>query len=321
MKKYLPLCGLHYHQCVSGKCLEVELKEGFGIARFNSKTQTIDYPKSVPKDRLPVPAAERPRKGLMMAMLTTTPDPDVRPVDQLEPSQLISGGDEFGVDEIPDGRVSGGPVNKTAIKGLRSKVSPATVVFYVNSGAGQCLSSCSTAFRALEPCQLEVVGVAGSIPIFGIGTAIFALALAGGSEVLVRVHNCLYSFGEFNLLSISQMKTNPATSIDLLLVSPNIRLYSADNGGHRSGKPGQAFIDVPLEMDDGLYALVLEPVSSDDTRYLSSRIFDLTPPGEYSPVSQKAERVDEARGSYPRSSSKDCSPSRVLGFPFGANLL
>ncbi len=51
---------------------------------------------------------------------------------------------------------------------------------------------------------------------------------------------------------------------------------------------------VPLEMDDGLYALVLESVSSDDTRYFSSRIFDLTPPGEYSPVTQKAERSDDS---------------------------
>ena len=122
----------------------------------------------------------------------------------------------------------------------------------MDSGAGQCLSSCSTAFRALEPCQLEVVGVAGSLPIFGIGTAIFALTLVGESEVLVRVHNCLCSFGEFNLLSVSQMKTNQKTAIDLSLVSPSIRLYFAGNGGSRGEQPEHDFIDVPLEMDDGL---------------------------------------------------------------------
>jgi hypothetical protein len=66
IKTYLPLCGLHYHQCVSGKCPEVVLKENYGIAKFNSQTQKIDYPSSVPKDRFPLPVSARPRKGLMV---------------------------------------------------------------------------------------------------------------------------------------------------------------------------------------------------------------------------------------------------------------
>jgi hypothetical protein len=53
IKKYLPLCGLHYHQIVSGKTSEVELKDNLGVAKFNSKTQRIDYPAAVPKDRMP----------------------------------------------------------------------------------------------------------------------------------------------------------------------------------------------------------------------------------------------------------------------------
>ncbi len=61
-------------------------------------------------------------------------------------------------------------------------------LFYVDSGAGQYLSSCSTAFLTLEPCSIEVVGVAGSLPIFGRGTAIFALSF-NDIEILVRVHN------------------------------------------------------------------------------------------------------------------------------------
>jgi hypothetical protein len=65
IKVYLPLCGLHYHQCISGKCPEVSLKENYGIAKFNSKTQKIDYPAAVPKNRFPLPGA-RPRKGLMV---------------------------------------------------------------------------------------------------------------------------------------------------------------------------------------------------------------------------------------------------------------
>ncbi len=164
------------------------------------------------------------------------------------------------------------------VRCLAYKTPATSIVFYVDSGAGQCLSSCSTAFRSLEPCQIEVVGVAGSLPIFGIGTAIFALCLPGGSEIVVRIHNCLYSFGEFNLLSMSQMQTNKRNKVNLSLEAPSVRLYSTDEGVRGSGNRKRAFIDVPLTMDDGLYALTLEPVSSEDTRYHSLRIFDLTPP-------------------------------------------
>jgi hypothetical protein len=66
IKTYLPLCGLHYHQCVSGKCPEVTLKN-------NTQTQKIDYPSSVPKDRFPLPASARPRKGLMSFISLPTP--------------------------------------------------------------------------------------------------------------------------------------------------------------------------------------------------------------------------------------------------------
>ena len=132
--------------------------------------------------------------------------------------------------------------------------------------------------RSLEPCQIEVVGVAGSLPIFGIGTAIFALCLPGGSEIVVRIHNCLYSFGEFNLLSVSQMQTNKRNKINLSLENPSVRLYSTDSDVSGSEKQKRTFIDVPLTMDDGLYALTLEPVSSEDTRYQSLRMFDFTPP-------------------------------------------
>jgi hypothetical protein len=104
----------------------------------------------------------------------------------------------------------------TAVKGMRvssTKSASAKSIFYIDSGAGQCLSSCSTAFQTLEPCTLEVVGVAGSLPIFGRGTAIFVLSLRRGEEILVRIHNCLYSFGEFNLISVSQMLTLPQNSL------------------------------------------------------------------------------------------------------------
>ncbi len=47
VKTYSPLCPLHYHQCVSGKTPEFELKDGLGIAKYNQATQIIDYPVAV----------------------------------------------------------------------------------------------------------------------------------------------------------------------------------------------------------------------------------------------------------------------------------
>jgi hypothetical protein len=158
--------------------------------------------------------------------------------------------------------------------------------FYVDSGAGQCLSSCSSAFVSLEPCHIEVVGIAGTLPIFGIGTASFALKLKGKKDVIIRIHNCLYSFGEFNLLSVSQMQTNHQTTLDLSLRAPTIRLYANDK--NKGSRKSELFVDIPLAMDDGLYAMKMEPLSSEDPRNLTSQIFHITPPGEYRPLTQKS---------------------------------
>jgi hypothetical protein len=43
-------------------------------------------------------------------------------------------------------------------------------------------------------------------------------------------------------------------------------------------------------MDDGLYCLHLDPISSDDSRLLTLQIFDITPPGEYEPVTHRIDR-------------------------------
>jgi hypothetical protein len=162
-------------------------------------------------------------------------------------------------------------------------------LFYIDSGAGQCLSSCSSAFMTLEPCSLEVVGVAGSLSIFGRGTVVFALSF-NDTEILIRVHNCLYSFGEFNLLSVSQMQTIKGNTLNLSLESPSLRLRA---GPHPSSIPSwerQPYVDIPLGLDDGLYCMMLEPISSDDPRLRTHQMFDLTLPGEYEPCSHRGDR-------------------------------
>jgi hypothetical protein len=59
------------------------------------------------------------------------------------------------------------------------------------------------------------VGVAGSMPVHGIGTALFKVKL-GDKEVLLRIFNCLLCHGEegFNLISVSQILRTKLNSIN-----------------------------------------------------------------------------------------------------------
>jgi hypothetical protein len=178
VKVYLPLCQLHYHQCVSGKTPEVELKDGLGKAKYNLTTQIIDYPAAVPKNRFPTPRSER--KVLVSNTLRPGPS-SVMPLLLGQPGPAI-------LDYKP--------------------TTSDFATFYVESGAGQCLCSCASAFATMEACHVQVVGVAGRLNIHGQGTAMF-LVCVEGDEIILRIHNCLHSFCEFNLISVSQLKLLP----------------------------------------------------------------------------------------------------------------
>ncbi len=52
-KTAFPLCGLHYHSVVSGKIASLELDGTMGMAEYNMTTKSIDYPITVPNERLP----------------------------------------------------------------------------------------------------------------------------------------------------------------------------------------------------------------------------------------------------------------------------
>ena len=105
-------------------------------------------------------------------------------------------------------------------------VSLDTTLFYVDSGAGQCLCSCDGAFINMSPCEIEILGVAGSLQIYGIGTALFVAKDDSDREVVLRIHNCLFSRGEFNLISVSQLCGKPENRVDLSVVSPALCLMS-----------------------------------------------------------------------------------------------
>ena len=80
------------------------------------------------------------------------------------------------------------------------------VTFYVDSGAGQSMCSCSESFHSFRACAVLVVGVAGTMPIHSMGTACFIVSVHGKEHIL-EINNCLFCHGEdcFNLLSVSQM--------------------------------------------------------------------------------------------------------------------
>jgi hypothetical protein len=61
-KTAFPLCGLHYHSVVSGKTSSLELENNMGMAEYNMTTKLIEYPTTVPKDRLP---SDRSKGGII----------------------------------------------------------------------------------------------------------------------------------------------------------------------------------------------------------------------------------------------------------------
>ncbi len=118
------------------------------------------------------------------------------------------------------------------------------------------MSSCSEAFVSLRPCAIIVVDDAGSMPVHGIGTALF-LVTVGDKDVILRIYNCLLCHGEdgFNLLSVSQMLRTKLNSVT----------FSEGNSAIQTtndGKPQR----IPLNENDGLYEIVGTPISVNDAR-------------------------------------------------------
>ena len=99
----------------------------------------------------------------------------------------------------------------------------------MDSGAGQCMTSCSEAFSHLHACVVLIIGVGGSMPAHGVGTANF-IGVTDGLEYIVTIHNCLLCHGEdgFNLLSVSQILRQPLNSVVFRSVSSHLETQSSD---------------------------------------------------------------------------------------------
>jgi hypothetical protein len=131
------------------------------------------------------------------------------------------------------------------------------------------MCACSEAFHSLRACAVLIVGVAGTMPAHGIGTACF-MVKQNGRECIVKIHNCLLCHGEdqFNLISVSQ----------LLRARTNSITFSADDSRLEMDNDNEDGLKTifKLKEHEGLYELEVSPLSVDDERMRSAFCLDLT---------------------------------------------
>jgi hypothetical protein len=130
------------------------------------------------------------------------------------------------------------------------------------------MCSCPDAFLSLRSCAIEIVGVSGSLPVFGVGTVLFAVQTSSGQPAVVLVHDCLLSQGSsFNLLSVSQFQSSSGNTVDFTVGSPMLRVATA-----------QALVTFPLTLHEGLYSFCVEPLLPNDDRYRTLPRYEWTLP-------------------------------------------
>jgi hypothetical protein len=117
-----------------------------------------------------------------------------------------------------------------------------------------------------------VVGVAGSLPIHGIGTASFLIEDSNGVERILKIHNCLLcqdtTEGEsFNLISVSQMLKTALNTVEFNVSQSKITM--------QTGKK-KLMIAFDLQPEDGLYALDMFPLNAADKRHKTLVSIDMT---------------------------------------------
>jgi hypothetical protein len=128
----------------------------------------------------------------------------------------------------------------------------------------------------MVPCEIEITGVADSLQVFGCGTALFLVDDDSGEPFLLRIYNCLYGQGQFNLLSVSQMCQISHHIVDFNLDSPALIFSSKIRSPSRQ-------IRLPLSLEDCLFALSAIPFHLDDSRFFTLRKVDVTLDGDFRP--------------------------------------
>jgi hypothetical protein len=298
---------------MAGKTVAIVLRDNLGTATFNAGTQKIDFPPGIPSSRFPkqgikrkallaswkgLPSSEdRETSSVKILCFTHHFDAPVLPANENlglvgDFSSSNEGSFSFpAAQQLFNVNVARGGVSPSSnqelslglpIKSVCLAVSNfASALLYIDSGAGQCLCSCDEAFMNMSPCEIEISGVSGSLQIYGIGTALFVVKDHRGDEIIMRVHNCLYSQGSFTLLSVSQFCGKQGNSVDFSLNSPALHLVSSG--------PKRLQITIPLHLDDGLFAVSFEPLQVDDPRYVRLPKCDATSGGEFHFLSSDSE--------------------------------
>jgi hypothetical protein len=125
----------------------------------------------------------------------------------------------------------------------------------------------------MTPCHIEITGVSGMLEVFGCGTALFIASDSNGDPVILRVHNCLFSYGEFNLLSVSQLNQVNSNGVDFSRHLSCMTLHTAGKWRRQT--------QIPLLLDDGLYGIRMESIQTDDPSYHQYHKCDVTPAGDF----------------------------------------
>ena len=97
---------------------------------------------------------------------------------------------------------------------------------FVDSGAGQTMIACGEAFMpgTTRSCSIDVEGVAGTMQIRMMGTAELVVKNRQGSQVVLRLANCLLNPGQHSLISLAHIQLNPDVKVTLTNTNPHIQV-------------------------------------------------------------------------------------------------
>ncbi len=154
--------------------------------------------------------------------------------------------------------------------------------------------------------------MAGRLTIHGQGTAVF-IASVNGQEVLLRIHNCPHSFGQFNLISVSQLKMVSGNSVNFSVENPFFEIFSEPIAGGGC-LTSRCFRD-SSHHGRRIVFCVTRTHTANDPRFYSLPVFDVTLPGDFVPVTHIFSAMTESDDDIPPPlwTTEILSPSSSMG--------
>ena len=132
---------------------------------------------------------------------------------------------------------------------------------FIDSGAGQSMIAVAGAFieHTLQPRNIAMEGVSGSLVIRPIGTAEIVMRDKDGVGIILQIANCLMNPGTHNLLSLSQFQTHEDVTVDLSNTPSSIEVKQ-----HDSTIDTLIHTIIPMVLDNGTYILPFTTMEPDD---------------------------------------------------------